>query len=116
MATVLGINCSGFHSSACLIVDGQIKRAITEERLSRIKRDKSFPLKAIRYCCESSGVALNDVTDVFMGWNPAYYMYRSDNTFHDAMQNRGKLSYLVLNELAALLRRSQIHPARNRNG
>lgn len=102
MAVVLGINCSGFHSSACVVADGIIQGAIAEERLSRIKRDKSFPLKAIRYCCETAGLQLGEITDVFIGWNPARYFHKSDDVFHDAMQNRGKLSYLALNELAAL--------------
>ena len=44
---ILGINVSGFHSSACILIDGEIKSAITEERLSRVKRDKSFPKKSI---------------------------------------------------------------------
>lgn len=102
MSAVLGINCSGFHSSACVIADRLIRGAITEERLSRIKRDKSFPLKAIRYCCDTAGLQLNQITDVFIGWNPALYFHKSDNMFHDAMQSRGKLSYLALNELASM--------------
>jgi carbamoyltransferase len=102
MAVVMGINCSGFHSSACLLADGTIKAAIAEERLSRIKRDKSFPLKAIRYCCDAAGLALEEITDVFVGWNPARYFHKSDHVFHEAMQNRGKLSHLAVNELAAL--------------
>ena len=47
---ILGINISGINSSACLVVDGQIKVAISEERLSKIKQDKNFPKKAIKYC------------------------------------------------------------------
>ncbi len=102
MPVILGINCSGFHSAACVIAERLIRGAVTEERLSRVKRDKSFPLKAIRYCCGTAGVELSEITDVFIGWNPAFYFHKSDNVFHDAMQNRGKLSYLALNELAAL--------------
>ncbi len=102
MPAVLGINCSGFHSAACIVTDRLIRSAITEERLSRIKRDKSFPLKAIRYCCETSGLELSQITDVFIGWNPAFYFHKTDHVFHEAMQNRGKLSYLALNELASL--------------
>ena len=47
---ILGINISGFHSSACLVIDGEIKAAIMEERLSRLKRDKNFPKQSIKYC------------------------------------------------------------------
>lgn len=99
---ILGINISGFHSSACLIIDGKIKAAITEERLSRVRRDKNFPHRAISYCCELASISLEEITDVYIGWNPAFYMGKSDNTLQDALQNRGKLSYLALNELALL--------------
>ena len=44
---ILGINISGIYSSACLVVDGKIKVAITEERISKIKQDKSFPTNAM---------------------------------------------------------------------
>lgn len=99
---VLGINISGFHSSACLIVEGEVKAAITEERLTRVKRDKSFPKKSIEYCCKAVGIEFEEITDVYIGWNPAAYMYRSDNTINDALKDRGKLTYLALNELASM--------------
>src|ERR1700730_2032539 len=102
MSTVLGINCSGFHSSACLFTDGELKFAICEERLSRLKQDKAFPLRAIRYCCDAAGIPISEVTDVFVGWHPRFYIGQSDSTLYDAMRNRGKVSYLALNELATL--------------
>lgn len=102
MKAILGINCSGFHSSACMVVDGKVRFAICEERLSRMKQDKSFPLRAIRYCCDAAGVPFSEVGHVFVGWHPRFYIGRSDKALNDAMQNRGKLSYLTLNELATL--------------
>ena len=102
MSKILGINCSGFHSSACLIVDGEIQYAICEERLSRVKQDKAFPLRAIKYCCDAANIRFSEITDAFVGWHPRFYISQSDNTLDDALQNRGKLSYLTLNELATL--------------
>lgn len=99
---VLGINCSGFHSSASLFVGGALRAAICEERLSRVKQDKAFPTRAIRYCCDAAGLSFADVTHAFVGWHPRFYIGRSDRTLFDAMQNRGKISYLALNELAAM--------------
>jgi|TARA_B100001094_G_scaffold324892_1_gene378266 carbamoyltransferase len=97
---ILGINTSGFHSSACLIVDGEIKCAITEERISRVKRDKNFPLKSIDYCCRTAGISEDEITDIYIGWNPACYMYKSDNTLNEALKDRGKIAYLSMNELS----------------
>jgi carbamoyltransferase len=99
---VLGINISGFHSSACLVIDGEIKAAITEERLSRVKRDKNFPKESIKYCCKVAGISFEQISDVYVGWNPAMYMYRSDNTVSDSLKDRGKMAYLALNELASM--------------
>ena len=102
MRYILGINCSGFHSSASLIEAGKIRFAICEERLSRVKADKSFPLRAIKYCCDAAGIKLSDISDVFVGWHPRFYINKSDQTLLDAFRSRGKLSYLVLNELGTL--------------
>ena len=100
---ILGINCSGFHSSACLLgPGGEVVVAIAEERLSRVKQDKSFPRRAIRYCCETAGIAMEAVTDVFIGWNPAPYLAKPTLAFSTALQDRGQLAQLALNELAAL--------------
>ena len=99
---VLGINCSGFHSSAALFEEGVLQAAICEERLSRVKQDKAFPCRAIRYCCEAAGLPFSAITHAFVGWHPRYYLDRSDRTLFDALQNRGKISYLALNELAAM--------------
>lgn len=99
----MGINCSGFHASACLLgPDGQVRFAIAEERLSRVKQDKSFPRRAIAYCCAAAGRRVTDITDVFVGWNPAPYLLHPTLTISEALRDRGQLAQLTLNELAAL--------------
>ncbi len=102
MAYILGINCSGFHSSACLVEEGVVRFAICEERITRVKQDKSFPVHAIRYCCDAAGIAFRDVAAAFIGWHPRHYLRQSDRSLLDALRSRGKLSYLALNELATL--------------
>ena len=97
---ILGLNISGFHSSACIIKNGETKSAITEERITRVKQDKSFPHKAINYCCEVADISKDEITDIYVGWNPSHYMYKSDNTLNDALKDRGKIAYLTLNELS----------------
>lgn len=100
--SIIGINCSGFHSSACLLTDGKVECAITEERLSRIKRDKSFPTLAIEYCLEKGNKTKADISDLFIGWHPRFYLNNSDKFLDEALKDRGKLSYLALNELSAI--------------
>jgi carbamoyltransferase len=61
---ILGI--SGFYhdSAAALVTDGQIVAAVQEERFSRIKNDRSFPLRAINYCLEEAGIQQDDLSAV----------------------------------------------------
>lgn len=58
---ILGISAYYHDSAAALIVDGKVTAAICEERLSRIKHDKSFPKRAIAFCIDYSGIAYTDI-------------------------------------------------------
>ncbi|MDQ1353393.1 MAG: carbamoyltransferase [Acidobacteriota bacterium] len=67
---VLGINCA-HDASACLIVDGKIHTAISEERLTRKKHQTGFPCRAIFYCLEAAGIAdINSVDCAVMNQYP----------------------------------------------
>ena len=57
---ILGFNY-GHDASACVLVDGEIKAAIAEERLTRIKNDASFPIHSIRWCLEWAGLESSDL-------------------------------------------------------
>jgi carbamoyltransferase len=58
---ILGISY-GYHDSACcLLQDGRLTSAVQEERLSRIKNDKQFPIAAYRYCLQSAGLTIADL-------------------------------------------------------
>ncbi len=58
---VLGISCYYHDGAACLIDDGQLVAAATEERFSRKKHDSGFPHQAIDFCLESGGVTASDL-------------------------------------------------------
>lgn len=52
----------GYHDAACcLLKDGQLIAAVQEERFSRVKNDKSFPKKSLRYCLDEACVGIDDV-------------------------------------------------------
>lgn len=62
----LGINCA-HDASACLMIDAQIKIAILEERLSRIKYYEGFPHQAIDYCLNAVGIKdINEIDCIVM--------------------------------------------------
>jgi carbamoyltransferase len=54
---ILGINVGEHASSACILKDGRIAAFCQEERLSRKKWDKAFPVRAIRYCLKEAGIS-----------------------------------------------------------
>jgi len=64
---IVGIS-AGYHDSACcLMQDGRLVAAAQEERFSRIKHDKSFPLRAFHYCLDQAELTIADIDCV------AYY-------------------------------------------
>ncbi len=66
---VLGINCYSHDTSAALLDGERILFAASEERFSRMKKDRSFPARAIRAALDHAGVAYRDLDAVAFGWN-----------------------------------------------
>ncbi|MFQ5702343.1 MAG: carbamoyltransferase, partial [Acidobacteriota bacterium] len=75
---VLGVNYYDHDSSAVLLKDGEVLCAIAEERLSRIKKDHSFPRRSIRFCLEQAGIEYRDVDHVAFGWQKPGTSFRHD--------------------------------------
>jgi len=57
---ILGIH-DGHNSAACLLVDGQVRMAVQEERLRREKNYAGFPSQAIQLILDECEVALEEV-------------------------------------------------------
>ncbi len=66
---VLGVHFYGHDCSAALVYDGKLIDAVEEERLSRLKHDKSFPSKSIAYILKKNNLKLNDIDLVSVGQN-----------------------------------------------
>jgi carbamoyltransferase len=58
---ILGISCFYHDSAACLIRDGEIVAAASEERFTRKKHDADFPHKAIGYCLQEGRIKSSDL-------------------------------------------------------
>jgi len=61
---ILGISAFYHDSAACLLRDGEILAAASEERFTRIKGDPSFPINAAQYCLREGGIGVDDLTFV----------------------------------------------------
>jgi carbamoyltransferase len=54
-----------YHDSAAALVrDGEIVAAAQEERFTRKKHDRDFPVNATRYCLEEAGISVGDLSNV----------------------------------------------------
>ena len=58
---ILGISAYYHDSAAALLEGGKLIAAAQEERFTRKKHDESFPVNAIEYCLDSSGLTLSDL-------------------------------------------------------
>ena len=63
---ILGIH-PGHNCTACLMKDGKIVVAISEERLIRIKNAEGYPKNAIEECLRVAGVTANEIDRVALG-------------------------------------------------
>ncbi len=84
---VLGLATMG-TSAACLTRDGEIVAAIEEERLSRIKNDGAFPLRAIAECLRQGEMPLAQVDAVAVYWRPWRLGTRIRGTLGKAFTSR----------------------------
>ena len=58
---VLGISSFYHDAAACLIRDGVVVAAASEERFTRKKHDESFPRQAIEYCLSAGRLLVDDL-------------------------------------------------------
>ena len=74
---ILGIGqIGGNDSCVVLIKDGEIKIAIEEERLSRIKHVGGFPDKSIKKVLEYEGITYEDIDHIAIVDRPYYRIIR----------------------------------------
>jgi carbamoyltransferase len=58
---ILGISALYHDSAAAIVSNEKIIAAAQEERFSRIKHDKSYPINAINYCIKEAGINPQDI-------------------------------------------------------
>jgi carbamoyltransferase len=58
---ILGLSAFYHDSAACLLRDGEVIAAASEERFSRRKHDARFPAHAVRFVLERGGITVKDL-------------------------------------------------------
>jgi carbamoyltransferase len=61
---VLGVSAFYHDAAACLLVDGKIVAAASEERFTRVKHDERFPARAVAYVLAEGGLTAADLDAV----------------------------------------------------
>lgn len=72
MTKIIGLTChyTGNHdNSVALLVDGKIIFAESEERISRVKHDRQFPILAIKHALKFGKINISDI-DYFVSASP----------------------------------------------
>jgi carbamoyltransferase len=95
---ILGISAFFHDSAACLLRDGEIIAAVSEDRLTRIKADASFPINAVEYCLQHAGIEVADLDYIGFYDKPLLKFERILETYLGVVP-RGFRSFLMAGPL-----------------
>ena len=95
---ILGISAFYHDSAACLLRDGEIIAAVSEERLTRKKGDPDFPRRAVDYCLSTAGIGVSDLSAVGFYDKPLLKFERILETYLGVVP-RGFRSFLLAGPL-----------------
>jgi carbamoyltransferase len=73
---ILGISCFYHDSAACLLQDGKIIAAASEERFNRQKNSSAFPVNAINFCLQRANLTIDDINYIGFYEKPFLKLYR----------------------------------------
>jgi carbamoyltransferase len=95
---ILGISAFYHDSAACLLRDGEIVFAASEERFTRIKGDASFPRNAVDHCLAHAGITVGDLDHIGFYDKPLLKFERILETYL-GVAPRGFRSFLMAGPL-----------------
>ena len=70
MTNILGIHYGGHDTSASLMVNGKLIACCEEERFTKVKHTRDFPLNAISSCLDKANISIKDITEVSLTYDP----------------------------------------------
>ena len=92
--TILGISAFYHDSAAAIVSDGEIIAAAQEERFTRKKHDPGFPVNAVRFCLDHSGVSLDELDAIAFYDKPLLKFERLLDTYY-GFAPRGLRSFMA---------------------
>lgn len=105
---IIGLTChyTGNHdNSAALLSGGKIVFAESEERITRIKHDRSFPIQAVKHALKFGGMKLSDV-DYFVSASPPTGLIKLAKSYLYGLRytNREELAFWLKERFILFLR------------
>jgi carbamoyltransferase len=76
MPTILGLSAFFHDSAACLVRDGVVVAAASEERFTRRKGDAAFPAQAAGWCLQRAGITASQLDAVAFYEKPVQHLDR----------------------------------------
>lgn len=96
---ILGITHDIINTSASIVVNGKIIAAIAEERLTRQKKTRLFPTKAIKFCLDYSQLNFSDIDYVAHSFNPSIFLRKKNLRFSGISRWRAEYFTSIPNNL-----------------
>lgn len=93
---ILGINYYFHDTTACVVIDGELRAAIEEERLTRQKHTGEFPERAIARCLEICDLTPDQIDHVAVSIRPG--KHQGAKIVH-ALKNLGGIKPFLRHEL-----------------
>jgi len=95
---ILGISGLYHDSAAAITVKGVVVAAAQEERFTRVKHDKRFPVSSIEYCLQESGLNIDDLDAVVYYEKPGlrYDRYMESFTYYAPQGFKSFVSHFPL--------------------
>ena len=67
---ILGLNFGGHDTSACLMKNGELISACEEERYTKQKHTRDFPINAINDCMNKAKISIDDIDEITLSYDP----------------------------------------------
>jgi len=93
LKNILGISAFYHDSAASLTIGGKVVSAAQEERFTRDKHTPDFPVNAIKYCLEESGLTIDELDAIVFYDKPLLKFERLLETYY-AFAPKGLISFL----------------------
>lgn len=93
MVRILGIKYGGHDTSASLLVDGKIVAACAQERYSKDKHSRQFPIDAINDCLKIGKTQINQIDQIaFVG---DIHLYFREMYLNHALKSKKRMQFLI---------------------